>query len=409
MASAFGFAFRSDHLLHPSGDPLFVVESGATLLRHPVVANVPAMRSMSGCGFRVQDRNVETVVRHPGLSSEAADYSTFNYFGDSRASGWDAHGPQRLAVAASFGRGRVVAFGDSTIFSNFTLHDEGRREWVLGALQYLARTNLLPAWHQRAARELGFLLGAFVVLAGLRRCRTPGPALASFLVAWAGGLAGAGLLKELAHPLPTTPESVHWARVWDGRPALDAELGPHRNLYLALARNGWTPDRIATLDESLDDARVLVVADPQRAPEPAEQRALSDYLRSGGRVLFVDYGGAPNEHARRLLNPLGIDLLPRLVSRDLQRAEPGSPIGELSSAAPLVFLDLGRFWSQGRPHAGAGPSSPLGMPLVEVVGMVPTRSIDGVTVAGTREIGRGESSSARSALRSPTRCSAIPR
>ena len=105
---------------------------------------------------------------------------------------WLIESPESLAT---------VALGDSTIFSSFTLHDEGRRELLLGAAAYLNRSNRLPGFVPALAGALGLLaaLGVLVIL-GAGSGRELGPVLVAFPAALSLAVLGLGAWKAAAEP-----------------------------------------------------------------------------------------------------------------------------------------------------------------------------------------------------------------
>ncbi len=387
VAQAFGIHFRADHAVDLGGDTQFVYRTPALPLRHPALVHVDRLRTLSGCTFAASALDVEAPMAHPRLLSESADYSTASFFAEGERSGFDVVGPQRLAAAAPHGRGRVVALGDSTIFSNFTLHDAGRRELLVGTLAHLNRANLLPSWLRPALRALG-ILGAFAILVLAARDGAAGRSLPALWVAFVGTALLLGALKLAAHPWPEPRRAVERVVVWDGDDPLESERGGYQHLFLALARDGGWPERVVDLGD-LDPAELLVVHDPARELRPREVRAVHAFLERGGRALWLEHGGRVDGFGRELLARSGLGLQPALVRGELHDARPASPFGALSTAGPLALLDAGNLWTHGEPIGPVGATRRGGIPQVEVVGGRTLQEVGAVPVSAVADVGDG--------------------
>jgi hypothetical protein len=104
----------------------------------------------------VVDRSVWGMpfVRTTRAVSERADYSNMNYFGPLRMSAEDRVGPLAFAAATPYGAGKVVMWGESTMWSSFSLFHPEYPELILRLLAYAGS----PSTHR---------LGQLVAVVGL--------------------------------------------------------------------------------------------------------------------------------------------------------------------------------------------------------------------------------------------------
>ena len=86
--------------------------------------------------------NSENVIIGNRLISEPGTYSTENFFRESVASPESEYGLLLQVAAVKYGKGRVVAFTDSTVFSSFSMFSDGYNNFTFGVIEYLNRANL---------------------------------------------------------------------------------------------------------------------------------------------------------------------------------------------------------------------------------------------------------------------------
>jgi hypothetical protein len=124
---------------------------------HPIMQNVPFYRFAVSCSIATDSWKIRPVIRSTGLWSLPIDYAAGNFYPHVEDLTYARFGAMDQTVCTTAGEGRVVAFGDSTVYSNFLAFYPGKPEMLLGAVEWLNRTN-----------SLGFvnpvMLGAFFVL-----------------------------------------------------------------------------------------------------------------------------------------------------------------------------------------------------------------------------------------------------
>ena len=200
----------------------------------------------------------------------------------------------------AYGRGRVVACADSTIWSNFLTFIPGKSELVLGTLAWLGRSNRFTVVPRAAA-----LLGALVLLAiGVLWWRTRRP----FMIretGWAAVTMGclvAGMLWS-RQMLVTYPEIPFRS----ADPIVSFE-GQYSDMFLPITRYhdtfsrvnrtysaffvwaqrvGLVPRYSDTLSGALDAGRAVVIINPRSELAQADAEALLEFVRSGNRLLVL--------------------------------------------------------------------------------------------------------------------------
>ena len=112
-----------------------------TLFPHVIVQNVDEFDFLTSCTLTAPLTS-ENVIIGNQILGELGTYSTENFFRISDRKSLDLEYGLLLQVAAvKYGKGRVLAFTDSTCFSNFCMFMDGYKDFNLGAIEYLNREN----------------------------------------------------------------------------------------------------------------------------------------------------------------------------------------------------------------------------------------------------------------------------
>lgn len=284
--------------------------------RHPVAAHVPFFLFAVSCSIQADTWRARSVLRPEGLWHLPISWTADNFYPqvlDHTYAMWGSF-DQMMTVEA--GKGRVVAFTDSTVFSNFDAFYPGKPELLLGSIEWLNRRNSLGILNP-------ILLAAGV--AGLLRALWTGRRFLSVLpngvaaALWGAGLAAAGLwgttrLAAAAYPpaVPKTPPVEISFSVEDG----DFELplygflqnyaAGYEVFYQWMMRVGCFPRVAFTLAEALDRPGPVVVIRPRKEIPSGALEKLRPYLERGGVLLVLDGPAHPDSSANALLSPYGL-------------------------------------------------------------------------------------------------------
>ena len=339
LASPYGIDFRFDSVAHVSTGG-FNLWSAPWVPEHPVSDGLAPFECMTPCSLALRPGARPVLTLEQATSTEG-DYAASSHFGGRAPRPAHAHGRLVLAAAAGGGKGRVMAFADSTVLSSFAYYTWSHADFVVRSV----------AWLNARASAGRFLSWAFLVLGvlavGLSLSRPLGgaawPAHALLLsLGIAAGAWGAGRLaaQGLAVPDPS-PGSLRVGFVAEGGhawlPAVlgtQPELPPHGNLMTFIQtpqRLGMETSVVPRDPTVLDGLDALVLLNPDTElgqPEAPEGwvAAVRRWVERGGRLLVVaraehwDHG-----HIRSPLYLEGVEL----------EAHP-SPTGEISLASAAV-------------------------------------------------------------------------
>jgi hypothetical protein len=276
VAAAFGISFNSDCTYELSAGSLSEYDA-PLLLPHPVAAGLPRFLFATSCTLDTPWLAQEIMTGY-GLKNLPADYSQDNFFPADTDSGLVEFGAFVQCASAAYGKGRVIAFTDSTVYSNFWMHMPGKPELLLKSLQWLNRENVLPfAPRAAAAVALALSLIALAVFAGrLVRGGRSFPA-GAFLVTGAAAFAfAAALFGAQAHslklPAPIKPianicfeeeySSALLPKDLEGFLAdADRQIS---TFYVFTQRLGCVPSLQKSLSAALDKGGVTVLVKPDK-------------------------------------------------------------------------------------------------------------------------------------------------
>ena len=379
-----GFTFRHDLLfgVEEPYEQLYVPPS----VSHPVVQHLPPTDFAISCSIDPGRSRGRAVIRSTGLWSLPPDYHPNNYFPVPQHHARMRYGAFVQLWSTRHGKGRVLAFTDSTIFSNFCIFQPGKAELMLGMVEWLNRRP--PLLNPR-----GLLLaaGLLPLAAGLwllpRREDGWLMLVAAGTCGWA--LAGTGVagVHRLSVPVPKRVRPN--VQVVIDRSASDAPLSSGAYiqgegegfglLEQGIARLGYVTKRREGPEVFSGDA--LVVICPSKSVGREYREGLVEYVKGGGKLLVLDSPGNVGSTANSLLWPFGLSVL-----RD-QAWQGQLSLGE---DWPIIPVDLAYEVAGGEPIAAMGsrPAAAVvqhGKGTVMAVGFAPLLNDDHLGYSWTAE------------------------
>jgi len=361
LARRFGLAFGYDATYDLRTGGLSFYEH-PRVLPHPIVQNMPPFLFGTSCTLQA-GWLAEDVILGYGLKRLALDYSRENFFAENRPTSNLQFGLFLQQAAVPCGRGRVTAFTDSTVFSNFWAFLPGKAELFLGSVEWLNRRNRW-GW-LRWVFLAGAVLGGGLAWVPLRR---GGMANGRWLMAdgpWGRALGGgaAGVLVGLltfgawaraAYPLPSPHTDVPTIAFEQSHsdfwiPDRDLLGGPpgrgFHTFFVWTQRLGYVPRARPTVAEAWQED-VVVFLNPDRPWTEGERRALRAYVERGGRLLVLDDPGRRGSFANALLQDFGLALeypvqpragLTPISNRDREKVGLGRQMGGVKGGVAQLY------------------------------------------------------------------------
>ena len=315
ITRAFGFTFRDDVLYstQPAPDQ---EHYQSPMAPHPAIGHVPEFDFAISCSIDPGSSQGRPVVTAAGLWSMPGDFHMSNYMPYAQHVPETRFGSFVQAWSTRAGQGRVIAWGDSTIFSNFCLYQPGKAQVLLNLVEWLNHQGGTGVWW------LWVSLGLAAIVIGLWSGRDGSVWLvlaAAVACGWVVGSMAATALLARAMPLPS-PESgrrlpqVVIDRTTSQVPLAQGAFNEDRTtgrgfglLEQSIARLGYQTVRAEGDNVFQGDAVVMIC--PNRGTTEAFRKRLIDYVAGGGRLLVIDAGlsDVPST-SNQILRPFGLSL-----------------------------------------------------------------------------------------------------
>ena len=415
VARRLGFEFRYDCLF--GLDSVFDQTYVPPRVPHPVVQHMPAMEFATSCSIAPGWSVGRAVILETGLKNLTADYHVNNFYPRPIDRADMRYGAFVQLWSTRYGRGRVLAFTDSTIFSNFSTFEPGKSELMLGMVEWLNhRTGCPdPRWWLLPLGAVLVVSGGLVAVAKRGGWLVP---LGAGALGWSVAAVAIPAAQRAAMPPPQPIRPMV-------RAVLDESLST-----IKLPKNGFISgdDRGFGIFErwmlrlgyftarregtAVFDGQLAVFIFPEKPPSEEFRQALVEYVERGGKVLVVDSARNRRSTAGALLEPFGLRLIhpPRESGKSspAQREEADGdqqPAGR-EAEPPSGGVQPGADALQPRvvdpraPQVAGSISGELrsdrlpwtGVPVVDAVavsGGTPLGQVDGKPVAAVARRGRG--------------------
>jgi hypothetical protein len=356
VASRFGFKYRYDCLFDIE-DVFEQVYCRPSILPHPIVQRLPPFMFEVSCSIEPKSYFPGRVILAGGLKRLGIDYSSGNFYPqvDDRLGMWFGNFHQTVAIP--HGKGRVVGFSDSTVYSNFSAFIQGKPELLLAAVDWLNRQNRL-AWLNRAfliASILSFLLSAYLFPRKSEDNMGFGlTAIANAVFAVSLAIFAFGAISKATYRLPHPISKFSTVAFEQSHCDYDLPLtafndDPTRGyevFYQWILRLGYYPAATHSIKESVAKGDVLVLINPDVYFSDEEVDALDGYVLKGGRLLIADWPGNKSDAGLRLMEKFGISGNKEVEVTASPAYEPTSQkmwnLGnafELKGGTPLLFTE----------------------------------------------------------------------
>jgi hypothetical protein len=315
LARRFGFTFRYDCLF--GMESFFDQFYEAPLVRHPVLQNLRAFDFATSCSIDPGRGSGRGVIVSTGLKNSMADYHANNYYPQAIDQAAMRSGAFVQLWTTRHGRGRVLAFTDSTIFSNFSTFEPGKIELFLGMTEWLNRQDRFGD-PRLLLLALGVALLAWTLVLAIKQPIVRRLVLAAGVLGWSVTCLALVAYQRQALPEPKPVRPLTWVTI--DRTLCDGPLS--KGGFIAgkadgfgiferwILRLGYFLKRRNGLDALQGD---LVVFLYPTKPVSAEYRAaLTRYVERGGQVLVIDSPTNTLSTAAALLAPFGLSQKPLL-------------------------------------------------------------------------------------------------
>lgn len=347
LMARFGITFGTESAF--ALDPPFMHQTyyGPPMLRHPTVRQVDIMPFASSCPVLCAPGAWPILLRERHWT-EQVDYTPYNFAARESPSAAEPFGTVAAGAVARYGEGRVAAFADSTMMSNFIFFASGVPELSLGTVEWLNHRNASPAAPRAAALAAAAALLALLAVWAVSPRSTVGlwPGL---WVGVAAGLSAADFASRTDPPKPIKPMvTVAFDYEWD-HVFLPRKHSVHyvpfesyQTFFIWFGRINMKPKIRNRFEDCVHDPMTILI-EPQSVPDPDTVRR---YVRDGGILLVLDDPANHSNAAARILAPFGLTLGAHVDDEPLALA---GTQGTIEGIAPKHFKEIrgGKPWIVG--------------------------------------------------------------
>jgi hypothetical protein len=332
VAARFGLRYMADIVYELKTGDLNLYHT-PELLPHPVTQNMPADFLFGGPCSMYGDLSARSIITERMIKSLPADYTQRNFFPERTVQTSYRFGLFSLSLSVRCGKGRIVSFTDSTLWSNFFVFISGKPELALGLAEYANRKETFPYW-----RVLAFLFATVALFIGALAVADLGlEGWVWFAAAGCLTFGGSARLFESVnrknYPLPHPRAAfaqLNFERehsrffLPELRLAREADKD-FSTFYLWTQRVGVVPLRFPTLEEALAQPGAQIIIDPATPFDPNELKRLKDFVERGGTLYVFDDPSNRLSTSGPLLDQFGLSFDLRPV------APPAGTGGDLSA------------------------------------------------------------------------------
>ena len=353
VAKHFGLRFNYDATYDLSNGGLSVYMP-PSLFPHPIVQNINTFLFGTSCSLEVPWQTEDVIIGY-GLKSLEHDYSKRNFFPEKDYASM-SFGLFNQLAAIKYGKGRVVAFTDSTVFSNFWMFVPGKPELLLGSVNWLNRQNYIPYNINHILFIAGFFILALIILLSLKNgigfhlvlfsCFLTFP-IVSFFFQFLN-------TKIYSAPHPHTKyiqicfEMEHSDFFLPITELVSKSERNYHTFYVWIQRLKYVPMALPKLQQSLKEGDVVVIINPINHFTAKDKKQIIDYITHGGKILLLDSSLNKNSSANEILQEfdMNIDYMP--LANSVFSDNSGQKISNsqyavtIKGGTPLLLTDDGK-------------------------------------------------------------------
>ena len=344
VSENFGIGFKTD-ATYELGTGMMSIYEPDDMFLHPIVQNVEQFDFMTSCTLQAP-LNSENVIIGNRLISEPGTYSTENFFRESVASPESEYGLLLQVAAVKYGKGRVVAFSDSTVFSSFSMFSDGYKSFNFGVIEYLNRVNLYSYLNAILfGIAIIFLVLSFYLLRNERKIKVFFLFLFIGLLSFSTATLVFSHMNEVNYPLPSARSDYIQVCFDQEYSDFNVSLKPSIGLYnekdnygtffVWTQRVGCVPSSEKTLDDAIKIGDIIVIINPIKSFETEDIETITDFVENGGKILVMDSILNSDSTANELIGNFGIwinyNTLDRSLYRSFNDTTNNSTVGNITS------------------------------------------------------------------------------
>ncbi len=317
LSQDFGIRFEQNSVYFVDGG--WIISDPPHLRNHPSTRYIKNFIWATGDSLTVHPPAFPLICSPIVSFADQVNYFYDNFFGNTKIDAEEIFGSYCLMAGAKYGKGRVVAFTDSTCFNNYLMFTVGRRELIAGVFGWLGDKGSFNPFLWLTLIALCF----FLVLLFKKRLDFKIFLYQLIIAVGIGWTLGYLLCFTLNRFLYPKPKSI---RPLPPKVILEASHGPRHclsfgnserflaptsydNLLYNIGRVDIFPEVLydsCLTKKILDKASCLVIASPTKNFCQKEKNTVEYYIANGGSLLLIE-GANPNSTINQIANLFDIN------------------------------------------------------------------------------------------------------
>ena len=297
LSKTFGITFNYDCTYELVNGNLSEYDA-PVLMPHPVVSGLPHFLFATSNTLSAKWQAEEIMVGY-GLKCLEADYSQMNFFPADTNAATAEFGLFLQSAGVGYGKGRVLAFTDSTVFSNFWMFMPGKPELLLKSVQWLNRENSFTGISTREVSAIFLILLLILNTAWNIKNRKTFSLPVFVLSGIAALLVGVSVFHAAGNAAVKLPEpikpmvDIRFEREYS-QFALPDDLGGFMSnmdqqlntFYVWTQRLDYFPGVDEKLIDALQNGDLTIMAKPRCAVK--NPKRILEEVSAGARLLILD-------------------------------------------------------------------------------------------------------------------------
>ncbi|MFC2013852.1 hypothetical protein ACFLU8_03110 [Chloroflexota bacterium] len=318
IAKQFDFSFRYDCLfdIERKFEQVYVPYK---ILPHPIVQNMPPFLFAVSCSIEPESYSAQNVILASGLKSLDIDYHSSNFYPQVKDAANMAFGSFVQMIAVEHGKGRVVAFTDSTVFSNFSAFIPGKPQLLLGTVNWLNKENQI-GWLKYVFLSVAIICLALVYVPldkSLKDLRFISIVMISIVCTVAISISLFTAVNRAWYPLPephTKPTHIYFEKDHSNYelPVLgfvEDHTRSYAIFYQWVLRLGYFPVVGQSIVDSTKEGDLVVIINPKGSFSTEEITTIKEYMSRGGNILLMDDPTNTDSSANSLLKVFDMKII----------------------------------------------------------------------------------------------------
>ncbi|MGA1843801.1 MAG: hypothetical protein ACMUIS_04490 [bacterium] len=299
LAGHFGIRFEQNSVYFIDGG--WVITDPPHYESHPATHFLGRFIWATGDSVTLKSPAFPLITSSPVCFADEVNYFYENFFGNTTIDADEVFGSYCVMAGSRYGKGRIIAFTDSTCFNNYLMFSVGRRPLIAGIFGWLGdtdSTNPFPLLTYLSFCVLGVIMlkrwrgfDSF-----LRTC------ILGVILGWGAGYLLAMSMNALLYPPPAPIRPLPQQVIMDAsHDPLHAMSYGNSESFLAPTSYDSLLFNIGRIDlftrihyegslgkRALDGSSCLIIASPREQFCARERDAIRSYVQNGGSLLLIE-------------------------------------------------------------------------------------------------------------------------